>query len=276
MYSFLFITFDGDALFPDKFRIKIGPAWPFDGPKSHPHSIEFISVSHFRDSRKSGLGNSASPRGTNIIFRTFGFKDREAAFAVIGIPAPNHIFFNNHTQGEDHMKNRFGILVLALMAGTLSLTSCRPDLNDPVSSNSPGTATAAATAPALSVSAANINGAGGDMPAYYDTTLFTINFKPFSEKAAASLIAHNRSINTIYTSPDNAPSSERFIAVLDAIQGDGFNPLWREVHIVFNGGFTPHQFFSDNDILAAASGPNPEITLDITNEIYRCSVVGKK
>lgn len=174
------------------------------------------------------------------------------------------------------MKYSFVVLVLALIAGTLIATSCRPDMSNPVSSNSPGTPSAVVKGTSTTVSSANINGSGGDMPAYYDSTQFTINFKPLSAGAASSLIAHNGSINTIYTSPDNAPPSEKFIAVLDAIQGDGFNPLWREVHIVFNAGFTPHQFFSDNGVLAAASGPNPEITLDITNEVYRCSVVGKK
>jgi hypothetical protein len=174
------------------------------------------------------------------------------------------------------MKYSFVVLVLALIAGTLFITSCRPDMSNPVSSNSPGALSALGKGPSMIVSSANINGSGGDRPAYYDSTLFTINFKPLSGGAASSLIGHNGSINTIYTSPDNAPPSDTFIAVLDAIQGDGFNPLWREVHIVFNAGFTPHQFYSDNGILAAASGPKPEITLDITNEIYRCSVVGKK
>jgi hypothetical protein len=64
--------------------------------------------------------------------------------------------------------------------------------------------------------------------------------------------------------------------VIDAIQGDGFNPLWLQVLIVFNQGFTPHQFFSDDEVEDAAAGPDPEITLVVTDEIYRCSVVGSK
>jgi hypothetical protein len=67
-----------------------------------------------------------------------------------------------------------------------------------------------------------------------------------------------------------------FLAVLDAIQGDGFNPLWVEVQISFNAGNAPHQFFSDTEVLAAASGPTPEITLTVTDEVYRCAVVGPK
>ncbi len=62
--------------------------------------------------------------------------------------------------------------------------------------------------------------------------------------------------------------------MIDAIQGDGFNPLWEQILIVFNPGFTPHQFTSDEEILEAAAGDNPEITLVDTDEVYRCSVVG--
>jgi len=65
-------------------------------------------------------------------------------------------------------------------------------------------------------------------------------------------------------------------ALATAIQGDGFNPLWLQVLIVSNPGFTPHQFVSDVEVEAAAAGVNPEITLVVTDEVYRCSVVGRK
>ena len=64
--------------------------------------------------------------------------------------------------------------------------------------------------------------------------------------------------------------------MINAIQGDGFNPLWLQTFIVFNSGFTPHQFVSDVEIEAAAGGADPEITLVVTDEVYRCSVVGRK
>jgi hypothetical protein len=64
-----------------------------------------------------------------------------------------------------------------------------------------------------------------------------------------------------------------FVAVLDAIQGDGFNPLWEEFQITFVR-IPPQQFFSDNEILAAAA--SGEIMLTDTEELYRCSVVGPK
>ena len=64
--------------------------------------------------------------------------------------------------------------------------------------------------------------------------------------------------------------------MLDAIQGDGFNPLWEQIKIVFNAGVTPRQFHSDDEVEAAAAGQHPDITLVDTGEVYRCSVVGRK
>jgi hypothetical protein len=130
-----------------------------------------------------------------------------------------------------------------------------------------------ATALLLSIGSAafasNTNGSGGDMPAYYDGNLFTINFKLLRPD-----LHKNPSFNAIYQCDACAASGLNFVSVLDAIQGDGFNPIWEEVQITFNPGFNPVQFTSDTDVLsAAASG---EITLTDTEEFYRCSVVGPK
>ena len=121
--------------------------------------------------------------------------------------------------------------------------------------------------------AASPNGSAGDMPAYYDGQLFTINFKQQPSGGEASLLTHNASINTIYMSDQAEAAGVMFTSVLDAIQGDGFNPLWQEVQIVFKT-IPPQQFFSDNQILAAAAAG--QITLVPTTEVYRCSVVGTK
>ncbi len=118
--------------------------------------------------------------------------------------------------------------------------------------------------------AGSSNGAAGVMPAFYDDELFTINFKQLPPGGESAVLANNSSLNIIYM----CDACSGFVSVLDAIQGDGFNPLWQEVQIQFNPGFTPHQLTSDTDILEAeASG---EITLTPTNEVYRCSVIGKK
>ena len=122
----------------------------------------------------------------------------------------------------------------------------------------------------------NTAGIGSVIPAYYDAKLFNIIFVEFSPAAEANLIAHNQSLNFIYQSDNGLPNNQPFISVIDAIPGDGMNPVWREVQIVFNQGFTPRQLFSDNEVLAAASGIHPEITLDMTNEVYWCPVVGSK
>jgi hypothetical protein len=115
------------------------------------------------------------------------------------------------------------------------------------------------------------NGAATQMPAFYDGQQFTVNMKEMPGNASPTLIAHNKSINTIFASND-LDEEQEFIPVIDAIQGDGFNPLWQQVLYVFNRGFTPHQFTSDTEVQdAAAAG---QITLTVTDEVYRCSVVG--
>jgi hypothetical protein len=97
----------------------------------------------------------------------------------------------------------------------------------------------------------------------------------FEVAASDPLLAHNTGVNTIYASND-LDEEQDFLSVIDAIQGEGFNPLWHQVLIVFNPGFTPHQFVSEDQVLAAAAGANPEITLVSTDEVYRCSIVGSK
>ena len=122
---------------------------------------------------------------------------------------------------------------------------------------------------------ASKNGAAGQMPAFYEGKLFTVNMKEQPDNASASLIAHSSSINEIYATND-LDEEQDFVPVIDAIQGEGFNPLWRQILIVFNPGFQPHQFFSADEVEDADSGANPEITLIETDEVYRCSVVGSK
>ena len=125
--------------------------------------------------------------------------------------------------------------------------------------------------------AGSLNGSGGDMPAYYDGQLFIINFKELPPNGEAAVLAQNKSINVIYmcdACEGALPGGGSFVSVIDAIQGDGFNPLWQEVQVTFNAGVTPRQLTSDDDVQAAASAG--EITLMPTDEVYRCAVVGTK
>jgi hypothetical protein len=117
-----------------------------------------------------------------------------------------------------------------------------------------------------------MNGAAGQMPAFYDCDLFTVNMKQMPDPASAALLATNPSINKIYATND-LDEEQDFFPVIDAIQGDGFNPLWQQILIHFTGS-APHQFCSDDEVLAAAAAE--EITLEPTDEVYRCSVVGAK
>ena|SRR2546430_11338351 len=125
-----------------------------------------------------------------------------------------------------------------------------------------------------SLMAASENGSAGDMPAYYDSQLFTINFKELPPGGEDANLQHNGSINFIFMSDNGLPGGQPFVSVLDAIQGDGFNPLWQEVQITFNPGQTPFQLTSDDQIADAAEAGI--ISLTATGELYRCSVVGHK
>ena len=62
--------------------------------------------------------------------------------------------------------------------------------------------------------------------------------------------------------------------MIDAIPGDGFNPIWEEIQITFTAGHTPRQLFSDDEIEEALNAG--EITLEATGEVYWCPVVGQK
>ena len=126
----------------------------------------------------------------------------------------------------------------------------------------------------VSTTQSSANGVAASMPAYYDDELFTINLKDQPTNAQAALLAHNGSINTIYRSDQCDAAGHPLIAVLDAIQGDGFNPLWQEVQLVFPSPSACAQFTSENAVLAAAAAKT--VTLQPTSEVYRCSVIGKK
>ena len=118
------------------------------------------------------------------------------------------------------------------------------------------------------------NGRAGVMPAYYDGELLTINFFELPDHAAEAVLEHNKSVNVIFRSEEELPGGGEFVSVIDAIQGEGFNPLWLEVEIEFTEGHTPRQLTSDTDVFAAAA--SGEITFEGTDEVYRCSVIGPK
>jgi hypothetical protein len=166
---------------------------------------------------------------------------------------------------------------IALVSLSIVASACQQDggLSTTAPSTSPALAKAASSTKGIAAATASTNGAAGQMPAYYEGQLFTVNMKQQPDNAGASLIGKNASINEIFASND-LDEEQDFIPVIDAIQGEGFNPLWRQNLIVFNAGFTPHQFTSEAEVEAAAAGPNPEITLVVTDEMYRCSVVGGK
>jgi len=164
-----------------------------------------------------------------------------------------------------------------VLAGALTLAGCNMSQSTApkyVAATRPAMSQAPAQEAATAQRGGSVKGAGGQMPAYYDGRLITINSVEISD-VAADHVGSNPSHNNIYVTND-LDDPQDFNPVIDAIQGDGFNPLWEQFKIVFNTGVTPHQFFSDEEVLAAAAGSRPEITLVDTKEVYRCSVVGRK
>jgi hypothetical protein len=167
--------------------------------------------------------------------------------------------------GRSHSARALTTLALV----SVLATACQQD--DPTA---PSTGQPLSTTSQIAAAAGNPNGAAGQRPVYHDGQLFTVNMKELSEQAAASIIANNTGLNEIYATND-LDDPQDFLSVIDAVPGSGMNPLWHQILIVFNPGFTPHQFTSEDEVEAAAAGPNPEITLIETDEVYRCSVVGK-
>jgi hypothetical protein len=162
---------------------------------------------------------------------------------------------------------------IALVSLSILASACQQDGGSTAPSMNQPLATIAARTSAAVAGNASTNGAAGQMPAFYEGQLFTVNMKEQPGNASESIIGKNPNFNEIYASND-LDEEQDFIPVINAIQGEGFNPLWRQNLIVFNAGFTSHQFHSEAEVLAAASGPHPEITIVVTDEVYRCSVVG--
>jgi len=131
---------------------------------------------------------------------------------------------------------------------------------------------AAVVALATTAQAGSSKGKASTIPAYYDHELFNIQFVEFSAAAEKSILQHNRSLNFIYQSDPGLPGGQPFISVIDAVPGDGFNPIWEEIQITFTQGHTPRQLFSDDEIEEALDAG--EITLEFTGEVYWCPVVG--
>jgi hypothetical protein len=152
------------------------------------------------------------------------------------------------------------------IVGIILLTGCKKNEHGAARAYEPIYPNTPVNSSTVTYSRSNPNGQGGVELVYYDSVLVKMNLMELSEQAAEKILANNKAINLLYEAED-------FVTVIDAIQGDDYNPVWREVEIEFNAGFAPHQFYSDDEVLAAAAGTNPEITLEPTDEIYRCAVI---
>ena len=109
-----------------------------------------------------------------------------------------------------------------------------------------------------------------EMSAYDQGDLVTVNVKEMPAKASKKLIKHNKNVSHIYTSNDLDTESQAFVPVFDSSPGSKkkANPHHIQVIYTFNEGFLPRQFTTVEEIQAAAAAQDPEITLDVTDEVY--------
>jgi hypothetical protein len=134
----------------------------------------------------------------------------------------------------------------------------------------PVTAPAPTALVATQATTKDSEGAATQIPAFFNGQSVTINVVQLSDNAAASILANNPRVQTIFVTND-LDKPQTFAPVLSAVPGQNFNGLWDQVLIQFNTGVTPHQFTSEGDIQAAAQAG--QITLVNTLEVYRDSVV---
>ena len=95
-----------------------------------------------------------------------------------------------------------------LMALSVLWTACQSDTTAPRTDLSGTNATAAVST----------NGAGNQMPAFYEGDVFTVNMKEMPLNASASTIAHNGNLNEIFATND-LDDEQDFLPVIDAIPG---------------------------------------------------------
>lgn len=63
------------------------------------------------------------------------------------------------------------------------------------------------------------------------------------------------------------PTKDIFYAVTSALPVSDHSMMWNLVAITFNPGFPQHQFYSDMQVMIAAQGVNPSITLTPTGVV---------
>src|SRR5258708_39685094 len=96
-----------------------------------------------------------------------------------------------------HRGSMFNLCVL--LVTSFLIIACQKETSNPVGSNTPGTLTGG-MGTASTQSTANLKGSGGDMPAYYDGKLFTINFARLPAGGEQANLKKNSSINITYMS----------------------------------------------------------------------------
>jgi len=106
---------------------------------------------------------------------------------------------------------------------------------------------------------------------YFEDRLLNAFLIGLSPNEISYVIGKHVPTSTLYSYGDlHQPAT--FIPVTDDIN---FNPIWREMQIDFNPGFTPYQFTSSAQIDSSLHAASPEITVTMTDNFYRYIITGK-
>jgi hypothetical protein len=105
-------------------------------------------------------------------------------------------------------------------------------------------------------------------PIYYNEFLAKALLWGLSQNEISYVIGKNIPVSTLYSYNDlHSPS--QFIPVADDVSE---HPIWKQVNIEFNPGYTPYQFTSSDQINSALHAAPPEIRLVDTDFYFRYTI----
>jgi hypothetical protein len=106
---------------------------------------------------------------------------------------------------------------------------------------------------------------------YWETHVLRVFLQGLSQDEISYVVGKHVPVSNLYIYSDlHMPT--QFLPVAADID---INPIWKEVLIEFNPGFTPYQFLSAAEVDAALHAASPEIRLTDTGNYFRYTVVGK-
>jgi hypothetical protein len=123
----------------------------------------------------------------------------------------------------------------------------------------------------------NSNGGGGNVSgggrnwethkfAYYNNAVVKISSAELTPEEEQAALANKTPYSIIYDENKYGPDASPYLKVLSAPAGTG--GIWRVVAIKFNDLLKQRQFYNASEVIEAASGDKPLITLVVTDEFF--------